>query len=73
MPSRALWAGFTTGNAELGESKIVIVWLGLIKSQKNRPGSEGGSVVSRNGNFFLDIFPGTLALLKSEESSVFLW
>ena len=62
---RAIWAGFTTCNAEPGGSKIVIAWPGLIPFQKNRPGSEWGSVASKKSNFFLDIYPGTLASIAT--------
>jgi hypothetical protein len=41
----------------------VIVEPGLIKSQKNRLGSEWGSVSLEKLEFSLDIYPGALAIL----------
>jgi hypothetical protein len=41
----------------------VIVEPGLIASQKNRLGSEGGSVSLEKLKFLLDIYPGALAIL----------
>lgn len=40
----------------------MIVEPGLIASQKNRLGSEGGSVSLEKLKFLLDIYPGALAI-----------
>ena len=40
----------------------MIVEPGLIKSQKNRLGSEWGSVSLEKLKFLLDIYPGALAI-----------
>jgi len=50
----------------------VIAWSGLIPFQKNRPGSEWGSVVSKESNFFLDIYPGTLAINEKQPTNQLL-
>ena len=46
----------------------MIVKPGLIKSQKNRPGSDGGSVSLKKLNYFLDIYLGALATLQTQKA-----
>jgi hypothetical protein len=45
--SRALWAGFTTGYAELQISKTVIVQPGSPKLKKNAASAANGGVLSQ--------------------------
>jgi hypothetical protein len=45
----------------------VIVEPGLIASQKNRLGSEGGSVSLEKLKFLLDIYPGALAIMCTHQ------
>jgi L-ascorbate metabolism protein UlaG (beta-lactamase superfamily) len=37
---------------------------------KNRPGSEWGSVVSKKSSFFLDIYPGALAIAEKTNAKI---